>query len=353
MPKPGTWRLLLLLLLPACEAVAAEPRESLWTRALRLYKQGRHEQACPLFEQVVRKAPGNGTAWADLGLCEARRGRAPEAIRANLEAVRLGNRRTRLNAYFNLDALGVRQPLPRADDAHSFSWLACGELSLPEPLRCGHPLWACTDFHAPLGSMGGVTGTVAMFGPHGEWAREIERREGFYPGDDFGPGIVYLSSVETCFQWKCRAHNPWWSCGSSSLVRERASACFEKQTSRKPRLGMRCIASDCSDQDVDFVCEEAPEVCQAQGDIWDRCHQEACLAAMDALDGNKARWPEVLEEKQANNTACDECVDKDATTCEVIVADACNQRIGYVCWKDEAPRKTRTLQELVLERPEP
>jgi Flp pilus assembly protein TadD len=74
--------------------------------------KGEFDKACPLFAQVTQRQPRNGAAWADLSLCELRRGRKDEALAASWRAVRLGDEKARRHAYFNLAQLGVRLPLP-------------------------------------------------------------------------------------------------------------------------------------------------------------------------------------------------------------------------------------------------
>src|SRR5689334_997768 len=56
---------------------AAAPKEdahAMRKRALALYKQHRYDRACALLSKVVQAQPENGAAWADLGLCESKRG---------------------------------------------------------------------------------------------------------------------------------------------------------------------------------------------------------------------------------------------------------------------------------------
>jgi hypothetical protein len=70
--------------------------------ALQLYRSGDYERACPLFEAETRRRPQDGAVWADLALCEEKRGKREMARRANMLAIRWGNEQTRKNAYFNL-----------------------------------------------------------------------------------------------------------------------------------------------------------------------------------------------------------------------------------------------------------
>lgn len=42
--------------------------------ALQLYRSGDYDRACPRFEAETRRRPQDGPAWADLALCEEKRG---------------------------------------------------------------------------------------------------------------------------------------------------------------------------------------------------------------------------------------------------------------------------------------
>lgn len=85
--------------------LAAGPADTLSADATRDFRAKRYAAACRKFEQAGRLAPADGAIHADLALCLAKLGRHEEAVRANLEAVRLGDARTRKNAYFNLGSL--------------------------------------------------------------------------------------------------------------------------------------------------------------------------------------------------------------------------------------------------------
>jgi len=70
--------------------------------AHQLYRSGDYERACPLFQAETRRRPEDGAAWADLALCEEKRGKQEMARRANMLAIRWGNEQTRKSAYLNL-----------------------------------------------------------------------------------------------------------------------------------------------------------------------------------------------------------------------------------------------------------
>jgi hypothetical protein len=62
------------------------------TEALKLFKAGRFDVSCPMYEAIAGAKATDGAAWADLGLCEFRRGRhAESARRATLLALRYGD----------------------------------------------------------------------------------------------------------------------------------------------------------------------------------------------------------------------------------------------------------------------
>jgi hypothetical protein len=116
---------------------------------LAAYRSGQLEVACSLFERVVNRQPRNGAAWADLGLCERRRGNSRRAIQASIRAVRHGARRIRLNASYNLWQLGVTARLPEKAGQ-------CSELRAPVGLGCSSALNVCRGEEEHGGNGGGV-----------------------------------------------------------------------------------------------------------------------------------------------------------------------------------------------------
>jgi tetratricopeptide (TPR) repeat protein len=92
-------------LVAAAIVLAAPKADTLREKGTRAYREGRYPEACALFEQATRLSPQNGALQADLALCLAKVGRTSDAFRANFEAIRFGDARTRKNAYFNLKNL--------------------------------------------------------------------------------------------------------------------------------------------------------------------------------------------------------------------------------------------------------
>ncbi len=127
--------------------------------ALQLYRSGDYDRACPRFEAVTRRRPQDGAAWADLAMCEERRGKRKKARRANMLAVRWGNEQTRKNAYLSLWRMNEGVKLPSLPDAASPKPGAEGPqgcLALrPAPeLGCTDEVRACVYGSRGLGARG-------------------------------------------------------------------------------------------------------------------------------------------------------------------------------------------------------
>lgn len=75
-------------------------------KATNAYQKGQYEIACPLFAELANAAKTNGAYWADLGLCQFRRGQIRASYHASLPAIRYGDATTRKNAAFNLHQAG-------------------------------------------------------------------------------------------------------------------------------------------------------------------------------------------------------------------------------------------------------
>lgn len=123
--------LTLLLLAHGAAPAAPSPRDA----ALASFRKKDYARACPLFAEAARAEPENGAIWADLGLCELRRGRKAASVRASLRAVVHGDERTRSNAYFNLGLAGVALPFPARG--------RCTIWQAPEALTCPQRVEAC------------------------------------------------------------------------------------------------------------------------------------------------------------------------------------------------------------------
>lgn len=118
-------------------------------QARMLYRAGNYSQACPLFEEVTRARPEDGAAWADLGLCELRRGRREASIEASLRAVRHGDERARASAYHNLSLARHHIEVPSAAGS-------CLELEAPAGLACTRRARLCRHWYYEGGNGGGT-----------------------------------------------------------------------------------------------------------------------------------------------------------------------------------------------------
>jgi hypothetical protein len=138
--------------------------------ALQLYRSGDYDRACPLFEVETRRRPRDGVAWADLALCEEKRGDRKKARRANMLAVRWGNERTRKNAYFNLWRMKEVVELPARHDAAPSGYgpegpRGCVALRAPPELACTGEVHACVYGTFGLGGRGAGHNTYVKLEP--------------------------------------------------------------------------------------------------------------------------------------------------------------------------------------------
>lgn len=138
-----------------------------WRDGVAACRGGRLAAACALFERVVQVQPRNGAAWADLGLCERRRGNVRRAVKASIRAVRHGGRQVRLNASYNLWRLGVAAPLPE----EAGQW---GELRAPRGLGCSATLNVCRVEEDHSGNGDGVVYRYVEVLPAGKRPSEDE-----------------------------------------------------------------------------------------------------------------------------------------------------------------------------------
>ncbi|MFP2958223.1 tetratricopeptide repeat protein [Myxococcus sp. 1LA] len=159
------WWLTLSLLAAAPGAGSAakkpEDAEALRTRATRLYRAKKLEEACPLFERAAQLAPEHGPTLADLGLCLQKQGRKSQALAIFLRALKVSgaDARTRANVYFNLaafhdvtpEALTLEhEPTPRGHYLSIRATGPCADLPSSEP-SCGSVLQAClSEWKAPV-----------------------------------------------------------------------------------------------------------------------------------------------------------------------------------------------------------
>jgi hypothetical protein len=80
------------------------------------YKEQKYSEACSEYEKATKEGNAQANIWSDLGLCLMKLGKTKQAKEASFEAVNRGGTATRLNAYFNLWKLGVKNALPLFHD---------------------------------------------------------------------------------------------------------------------------------------------------------------------------------------------------------------------------------------------
>jgi hypothetical protein len=301
---------LLYALAWAAGSSADVAKGSAWSRGLALYKQSKFAAACPLLTEAAAIAAENGAIWADLGLCELKRGDRAASIHASLLAARFGDERVRKNAYFNLHLAGYEAGVHPAP----------GALAEPAELACSMPAFACTGDWTAYGSRSGTSGTVAIFDTNEEDARARCDDLAGALGGETGPGEVPLSESQLCFDTWCELNA--WRCEESGQVSRRAEACFQK--------ALGALPAD--------LCSQDSAACET----FRRCHKAACAAAEDAIDRTPGAkpWPAVVREHDEDTASCyGNCVEGDLLSCTVVVVDPCQNRIGYVCSEPDAKGK--------------
>lgn len=181
-------------LLAILAAGAASPTVEQATRA---YRAGRYAVACPLFQKAVDEAPTDADRWADLGLCLGKLGRKADAVAAEIRAAELGGPETRLHAYYNLGALGVRLPLPDVQRPNEFE-TACKQL--PSSGTCREQVSACgysDDSGSGTGYLDVKTGW--LFCPPGV------RNERYFSGsDDPSQRVCFTLELHSLSMDRCR-----------------------------------------------------------------------------------------------------------------------------------------------------
>jgi hypothetical protein len=286
-------------------------KSSAWSRGLALYKQSKFASACPLLTKAAATAAENGAIWADLGLCELKRGDKAASIHASLLAARFGDERIRRNAYFNLHLAGY-EPGEYGGE--------CSALAAPAELACSRPAFACTGDWTAYGSRSGTSGTVAVFDANREDAQARRDDVAGGLGGETGPGEVAVSESQVCFDTWCQLNG--WRCEESAQVSKRAETCFQKALGPLPA----------------DLCLQDGAACQT----FRRCHQEACATAEDAIHGTPGAkpWPAVEREHEEYTSNCyGNCVEGNRLSCTIVVVDPCQNRIGYVCSEPGAKGK--------------
>ena len=289
---------------------------SAWSRGLALYRQSKFAAACPLLTQAAAKAPHNGAIWADLGLCELKRGDKAASIHASLLAAHFGDERVRKTAYFNLHLAGYEPGV----------YGECGALAAPAELACSMPAFVCTGDWTASGTRSGTSGTVAVFATNAEDARA--RRDGIAGtlGGETGVGEVAVSESQLCFDTWCQLNA--WRCEESEQVRKRAKACFQKALGPLPA----------------DLCSQDGAAC----DTFRRCHTQACAAAHDAIDGTPGAkpWPGVVREHDEDTAQCySNCVE--GNTCPAASSSLTRAKTASATC---APSRTRRASATVSKR---
>ena len=287
-----------VLLAALSVAVVAQARGAPAPRTLEearaLYRAGRYAEACPRFEEVTRAQPDNGAAWADLGLCELRRGQREASIRASLRAVREGDENVRVSAYRNLSTAGHRVAVPTGTDS-------CLDVEAPAEFACPRRARFCAH---PISDEGNGGGKVYL----GVWLTDTDNPEPPPKGldDTRSDGVaVFLSaslwvSTKACdFSW-----------------------------SLSPPVFQRVLAR-----------------CQASSGDEADCERRARMALAEAVSPGTPRedgaqpFPITASEQQEARAASRRCLRKldeemkqgSGSYCHLVAVDPCQRRVGVAC----------------------
>jgi hypothetical protein len=294
----------------------------LWLAGLTAFNEKNYAEACPLMEKAASLSPANGALWADLGMCEAAAGHRDQAVSASLRAARYGDRKARDNAYLTLQSLGERASIPA--EASELKYTCAWIPERPE-LDCGQRLWACTyGFGVEDGRPRPPepSGSAVVFGVSELRRLELEGVEPSKMGYQKGAGNqLELEHEDACIAAKC-GDGLSWTCERSATVKARTANCFRVKMARAPPKGDECRGVDC--------------------DILAQCFQETCDLATYA-SVHPASWPEVIAELKRTHEPCEACKGAASFSCEILVADPCNKRIGYLCNKGDGPPEIREM----------
>lgn len=154
---------LLPLLLAAAPDAAA-----LRAQAQAAYTAKQYAKACPLFEQVTKLLPEDGSAWADLSLCLFRAKKQDGAVKAALQSLRFGDEQTRKSTYFNLGKFADGKAFSKDDSD-------CQVAKMP---ACEQTLWLCGDPDSGLGKFAGGGSSASESWEH-LCSRPSTREDGF------------------------------------------------------------------------------------------------------------------------------------------------------------------------------
>lgn len=322
----------LMVALVGLSAMAGRPKgrtTELWLSGLTAYNEKNYAEACPLMQQAAELSPAHGPLWADLAMCEAAAGHRDPAVSAALRAARYGDKKARNNGYLTLQALGERASIPAEDSELKYT---CAWIPDRPEFDCGQRLWACTY---AFGVQDGrpkppePAGSAVVFGISELRRLDLEGVEPSKMGYRKGaPNQIELEHEDACIAAKC-GDGLSWTCERSAVVKARAANCFRVKMARAPPKEDECRGVDC--------------------DILAQCFQETCDLATYA-SVHPASWPEVVAELKRSHEPCEACKGAASFTCEILAADPCNKRIGYVCSKGDGPAEVREMS--VVEKPE-
>lgn len=283
-------RSFLLIVLVSLTAFAAPPHPSTRDDALRLYRAGKYDQACPLFEKLAQTAKTDGSLWADYSLCEWKRGGSSWNMEWSAhKAFRFGDERTRKNALFNLHQAERRAQLPPLNAPQPM--VVCAYGSTDSDCPNAPPIWMCVVPWNHQGSGGGESGTRIAFGADTDELVSVMR------GDEVPDSSVDLEFTDEAFCGWCEAHA--WDCASSRVVQPE----FDK-----------CVARSKGVDGGDFA-----------------CLQTVCDKAQRAYEEDRSIWPAAADEIKKAHEQCRNCGVQEERECEILVVDTCQRRVGYYC----------------------
>jgi hypothetical protein len=271
--------------------------------------------------------------WADLGLCELKRGRRQPSVHASLLAVRWGDEKVRKNAYFNLHKAFALPAGKEVGAQPASSSEACGVLTPDPEFGPGKPIVLCSAYgdvggtmHEEIsleyifviendqpkytneGSFGAIDGWPLYDEMIGLVDRDIAR-DGSTPRST-SPLERYLVS-ESKFSWYHGVPCTW-DMSSSEVVSKWITRC-EKKT---------------------------------RGDT-NGCQKKA-EARVEKTQAEQGTWPELDQEiEQVQSDLCGGYSDR--TDCSVVAMDPEHLRAGVVCMNGNDEKAPPEVHEVELQ----
>ncbi|NBD14088.1 tetratricopeptide repeat protein [Corallococcus silvisoli] len=293
---------LVLFLLVTTPALARSSDDD-WKAGLASFREKDFARACPLLRKAAEADRIRGAIWADLGLCELKRGKKTESIHASNLAVRYGDEKVRKSAYFNLGLAGVNlAPQGVTSDG------SCAPIEVPKELACGQRIAACGHklelpgytYHEEQSA-----GLVVLSCAEGTCPARLDcAQQGDLPCSNLS---IALDSEETL---RGMGATPDWTCEDSEVVSTRTLECASKKGANEQTCARK-------------ACEEATR--------W-----------RESPAPRKA-WPELEDEidSWASVNECKSCAEfTTRTRCTVVSIDPCTGRYGAVCTVQETTRDT-------------